>query len=403
LRTYARADFIALIDAWYGSTIVHTGAMSETQTNMEVTPVYAGQYVMLRFWSAASGAAFDNWFALLEPHADGTLTVSGAHWHRGTSDMPFINGFWFYEPVSLEQPIYYGAYAGFGGVSFVLGALPSISEFLDGTYHAGYPGYGPLRIRAAGYYPIGGSVNLTIRWANFPATGTNQSRGFGFILPGDDGNLYYYHYLNREHLQNMSGSGANNPEVYNVIAPAYPDGCILRIGLGSPSYSDIANSVTHVNFDTHIAPTADYIIDNADWQNADDTPAIPFPDEYTYISTNEAGGVDCYSMQIGGIQKRANGKWWVVFYMTGYSDYTHYAVGYTTLRIKAFEFDPATLVAKLKYIGTCVLHTDVQIPVSGVARGNDQYLHITITESGPVATVNVYGPIYRSTFSLFEP
>ena len=107
-------------------------------------------------------------------------------------------------------------------------------------------------------------------------------------------------------------------------------------------------------------------------------------------------------MQIGGVQRRANGRYWVIFYMLGRSDYTHYHPSAVTLRIKVFEFNPATLIGTLKYIGTCLLHTALQIPVSTAALNADQYLYVTITESGAAATVTVYGPIFRVTFSLFE-
>lgn len=397
LATYVDSDFKDLVNTWYGSSI-ETAADNQI-SGLYAQPIYSGRYVVGHI-TANHGSFFRHWWVLFSPAADGSLSVIGAVYFNGTTDAPFTNGIKAYEPLTTTQPILYGGYGGLSGLTFILGAMPSIQDFIDNTYAAGYGGVSPLAIRGAGYYPLGDTVDLTTKFAY--AGVCRGPRGMGFILPDDDGNLFFYHYMNRLYIESTSAGGSSCPEVNGVIKPSYPYGCIIRASLSDYSYEDLAGSATHVNANTYVLPTGGYSIDNAHWQNPDGSDAIPFREEYTYISTGAAGGEDSYSMHVGGIRRRPNGKYWVPFYMAGYDDYGHYGNGVMYVRIKVFEFTPETQIAVLRCSGTCILRTNSETASTLNARIADQFLDVSIREAFDSVFVTICGPIYKTEFMLFR-
>lgn len=384
-----------LINTFTGLTTANSGG--GTLLTMDGGPLYGGRYVLVHI-CRTPGPFFYHWWGLLEPASDGSLTVAGALYYTGTTDAPFGKGIRIYEPYSTTQPILVGCYGSLGQTEFVIQALPSIDDFVNGAYAAGYPSLSAFRVRSAAYYPLGNAADLSDHFMH--DSGSAQSRGLGFILPDASGNLFFYHYFNKQFLATVTSP--SSPEIVDIIAPAYPDGCIIRVALGDDSYVDLAESGSTILGGTHVTAPGDYEIDNASWQNPDGSPATPFPDELTYISTDEAGGTDGYSMQIGGIQRRIDGTYWVSFYMTGYDDYDHYNNGEMFVRVKVFEFTPATQIGVLRYTCACLLRTDDDTGDTLAEQEADQFLHIEISESGFEATVVIYGPIYKTQYALFS-
>ena len=59
----------------------------------------------------------------------------------------------------------------------------------------------------------------------------------GFALPGPSGTTDYYFYFNRGYIEFCVNNSSNScPEVRNVLGPAYPLGCAVKIPLGVLSF-----------------------------------------------------------------------------------------------------------------------------------------------------------------------
>ena len=208
----------------------------------------------------------------------------------------------------------------------------------------------------------------------------------------------YYVYVNRFYTErNLTNPAYACPEIRNVIGPVYSNGFMLKIPLG-----DIGD------FDALPAfqPTGDYVIDNPSWIDQDGGTTIPFSEEYTYLSDGTTGGKDVFSSQ-AGVQLRANGRFWVVFVMTGQYDALHRgtsgAAGLPVYaRVRLFDYDPATEIARQVGDHTCVLRESGDGP--GTSAGNlqnDLYLVPTVVELPGRATITLYGILYRTTFCTF--
>jgi hypothetical protein len=199
----------------------------------------------------------------------------------------------------------------------------------------------------------------------------------------------------------------------NVIQPTNPDGCILKIDLGSKSFNDLAaevypNPLLGGHF--HGETTATYTVDNIDWVGADNDPEIPFSDERTYISTGEPGGTDAYSPQTT-VLRRADGRYWIFFYMVGYDDafsrgggagavsYASPSPIYETLRI--FEYEPATEKARQLIKTTCILQFDTEVPRDFWTMSDNLFQIFTITQIGDLVTVYIHGMIFSVRFCEF--
>jgi hypothetical protein len=111
-----------------------------------------------------------------------------------------------------------------------------------------------------------------------------------------------------------------NDEVTNVLGPAYPNGCMLRVDLGVLNFQTLA--MAHLVGYAHTATltTPAYTVINADWQLSGGSSALPFTDEFHYLSTGGAGGADAYQTQPALIEKQLDGSWLVIFTMMGVSD-----------------------------------------------------------------------------------
>ena len=400
LRAYTAEILAGMISEYFGFTIPNI--FPYHLISFYMTPIKMGQYVVAHIKTAANGTHWQYIWALLEPAVDGSMTVRGAVYCRGIVDPPYTNGTHIHDVFDDDHPILVSCYTGLGGFYFAIAALPSISEFLAGTYDAGWPGRLPFEVPTTAYFPLGNNVNLSNKFTLDPSD-FDHTRGLGFVLPSSSGDRYWYQYISRVSMDGQGGGGLECPEIVNVIKPANPLGCMIRVPIGHASFAELAASPGHAGF-TQYTTTGDYSIDNVNWRDEAGEPLIPFLDEYTYISTDVVGGHDCYSMQIGGIQKRANGKYWVIFYMTGTHDRQHYPEKITYVRLRIFEFDPATLIATQKFMSTCKLHDDLQIPYIGAhSEIADKFLVITITEAGGKATVKIRGPIFATTFLFFTP
>jgi hypothetical protein len=120
------------------------------------------------------------------------------------------------------------------------------------------------------------------------------------------------------------------------------------------------------------------------------------------------GGTDVYSHQVS-TQLRTNGKYWVIFMMTGFDDTYHRATGGginawgspVYAKVRVFEYDPATEVGTQIFEHVCALHTDTDIPRTTWVTNNDLHLIAEIVETDTTGTVVLHGPIFKTAFCRF--
>ena len=401
------------IDAWYGSAIFHRFPSYYT---MWAQPIRQGKYVLVYTRTVTYGYAYDHWWALCEPALDGSLTVKGAYFTRILLGPPYLNGIHPLEITDDDQVILFLAYTFLGSYTAVMGVLPSINQFLDGTYKAGWPGpvFGgpvPCQVPETILAPIGTNNLSLYLYTNPPGT---MSHVFGFRLPGNGRELLYI-YISRAYMESTTTHVTSLvcPEIKNVIAPLYPFGAILKVPLGD--ISDLAEiaSIEHTGGGAYRGRATEmYTVDNLSWQDEESGPAIPFLDEFTYISDNTVGGADCYTPAVS-TALRTNGKHWVVFVMPGMDDSAHRRPETVFMRwqtpvyarVKLFEYNPATEIATLFGEHVCVLHTNEFMPNIGPGSAevfaNDYYIFSSVTEITGAVIVTLHGRLFKSDFCKF--
>lgn len=406
IYTLTRDILDAKIDAWYGSPIVFD--VGSTESGFMASPIYRGNYVLAYVQHTISGSGFSRWWVLLEPSASGDMTVVGAVWYgTGVVFPPYVNGINVLGAVSEDAAILVQAYANIGSYDCMLIVLPSIAAFLAGTYADGYPGLPAPRVRTTLLSPISSTAFSHYLFVQVP---TNQSKNFGFLLPGSSGNTLLYIYINRSYMDYTATSSFVPPDIKDSLRLVYPNGCILKINLHDLDYEEITTTALGSVFGH---ATDAYTIDNANWRSASGEALIPFLDEYTYISDGSIGGKDCYSLQVAATQLRDNGHYWVVYYMPGRDDAVHRAGSVDSsagppfespiyARIRVFDYDPTTEVAVQVYEQTCILHTDEDIAQTFWVLSNDYYINATISEVDGIATVVLHGPVFKTTFCKFS-
>jgi hypothetical protein len=401
LRTYDTQQLGDALNSWAGSNVFVT---NPTYYECFGFPIRQGKYVLVYAKTQGSTVGvYDKWWVLMEPVLNGSLTVRGAVVNRNLTGPPYTNTTHVYDVFDDESVILVEAYFAIGSTTASLLVLPSIAEFLAGTYNSGWPGLPSYAVPTTMLYPIGNRATLSDRL--FIGTPGNQSKLFGFKLPGIGRELLYV-YINRSYMDYIASGGSFAcPEIRDVILPYYPNGCILRIPLGDlSSFADIA-SIPNGSYKGR--PTEDYTIDNADWRDADGGPAVPFLDEFTYLSDGSVGGTDVYSHQVSA-QLRTNGKYWVIFLMTGYDDAIHRGTGGVIAwgspvyaKVRVFEYDPAFEVGTQIFEHVCALHTDTDIPRTPFVISNDLHLIAEIVEIDTTGTVVLHGPIFKTAFCRF--
>lgn len=389
------------INTYYGFSVVsHKPAFYSTFAG----PIRQGRYVLAYLRSETVGYAYDHWWALYDP---ATWTVVGAINRYDLLGPPMANGVHIWEIYDDISPILFQGEYAYGAITNIIGVLPSINEFLDGTYNAGWGGFRPGYTPSAVLFPIG---NYDLSYRFLVQMIRNSNRTWGFRLPGIGRQLLYI-YVGRREVQYDITNTLFNPELRNVLGPVYPYGLMLKISLGDvSSFADIAvGDLGHPVFKGHA--TEMYTIDNANWRDQDDGALIPFLDEYTYLSDDTIGGDDSYSVQVS-TQLRTNGKYWVVFAMAGLADAKYRgggAIDYADpvyAKIRVFQYDPATEVAIQEFEHVCVLHTHADLPHTGtegvrVITDSDTYIMAEIIEEGTIGTVILHMPVYKVSFCQF--
>ena len=413
LNTFTGANFKIAVDAWYGSPIFYE---RPSFYSVWATPIRQGKYVLVYCRTATNGYAFDQWWALCEPAVDGSLTVKGAYYVYMLLGPPYNYGIHIFDIFDDDKVILYQAYAGLGSWTAVLGVLPSINQFLDGTYKTGWPGplYGgpaPCRIPNTILFPIGNRSTLS-GWLGTGFVG-NQPHTFGFRLPGNGRELLYI-YINRKYMDaQLAATAQINQEIKYTIAPVYPNGAILKIPLG-----DVGSYATLASISGEILPVAsyrghateDYAIDNPSWIDADGGTAIPFLDEYTYITDGTVGGTDIYS-QIVNVAARTNGRFWVVFVMIGITDAIRHGSGGhlwaapMNAKVRLFDYDPTTEIGTQVGEHVCELHNSDGFatglgPGGGVLQ-NDSYAFASIAETPGEVVITMWARLYKTSFYKF--
>jgi hypothetical protein len=228
LRTYNTQQLGDAINSWAGSNVFVT---NPTYYQCFGFPIRQGKYFLAHLRTQGSQAGvFDKWWVLLEPALDGSLTVRGAVLNLNLTGPPYTNTTHVYDVFDDDSAILVQAYFALGSWTACLVVLPSINEFLAGTYDGGWPGLRPYTIPTTILYPVGNRAALSERL--FMITPGEQSHLFGFKLPGIGRELLYV-YINRSYMNFLaSGGGFACPEIRDSIEPYYPNGCILRIPLG---------------------------------------------------------------------------------------------------------------------------------------------------------------------------
>lgn len=376
------------INAWFGSDIVQF----QRYNGIFMSPLRQGRYVLAHVISNNEIHNFNKWWVLLEPHADGSLTVAGVVYNQNLTGPPYAGGFRVMDVFGDDTCLTVLCYAYLGSTYATMLVLPTINDFLNDTYGSGAH---PCRIPTKTLEPIGNKDDLSRNfWALVP---NNQNRTFGFRLPGNGRELYYV-YVNRFYIeQNLSSAAYACPEIRNVIGPLYPFGFMLKIPLG-----DIGDFDALPGF----RPTGDYVIDNPNWIDQDGGVTIPFSEEYTYLSDGTTGGKDVFSPLVG-VQPRSNGHFWIVFVMTGQYDSLHRGTGGSAgmpvyARVRLFDYDPATEIARQVGDHTCELRDAGDGPSASAGTvQNDLYLVPTVVELPDSATIILHGVIYHTTFCTF--
>lgn len=380
-------------------------------------PIHDGEYVLAFIQRVMPPfGPYGFWWALLDPN---DLSVLGAYYYAGLVVWPYAGGYHILGANDPDLPILVQSYGFIGGSTALIGVLPSINEFKDESFGAGIAGH-PFRIKNTILYPMGTISPTDTDFSNYlllhTATDRNMSRNFGFLLPDANGGINYYIYINRK-MMDYFGSGvvAVPPKFRDVIQPAHPDGCMVKIPLGDISFaalSDVALAGV-LGGDLHGQASGDYSIDDAAWREEDNvTPAIPFLDEYTHITDDTAGGDDCYALQTSVIN-RGNGKFWIVFYMVGNAD-AHYRSGEPAWpgyvhpiyeRVRVFEYTQSSETAREIFKTTCVLHTADDLAPDGDSlfweASNDNYQIFTVEDQGRVAVLHIYGHLFNRPFCSF--
>jgi hypothetical protein len=189
------------------------------------------------------------------------------------------------------------------------------------------------------------------------------------------------------------------PEVQNVLQPAFPAGCMVKVNLGNIDFASLAGSVGG-NY-----PRLGYTVDNANWQDSNAIAQIPFSDEETYLSTGDPGGLDCYGMELGGILRQNNGKVLLAFYMFGSNDASHYVISQQPAtvyeRIRIFEYDPATEIATQKVKVTCVIYHSSDFPTNVVSFSDWRQAISMVAQQDGSITVEIAGYTANGLFQAF--
>lgn len=405
LNTVVPTELADMIDAWYGSAIVNR-TNAPTYYDVWANPIHNGQYVLAMLQCYHSGSDFSFWWALLQPSADGSLSAVAAVRYNSLLGPPYVNGMRVFGALNPSSPIYCLAYFALGGTTATIFTLPSISQF--GNYRTGFDTtYNePCEIPRVIRYPLGDTPDLSDSFAL--GNLGNKSRNYGFILPGTSGiNLYIY--LNSSWMSywlDDSNSVVACPEITNVIGPANPGGCMLKIKLGSHSFEELASTPYETSTVYRGLTTDEYTVDNASWRVFDGIgAAIPFSDEKHYISNGEPGGNDAFSLQTSVIE-RPGGLYWVIFYMVGTDDAVMrgdpgpYADP-VYIRLRVFEYNPLSETARQIAIRTCNLHTDEDITRGGYVLSHDNYQIFSVTQDSNIVTIYLHGLIYKSMFARF--
>jgi hypothetical protein len=404
--------------AIYGDPYDPSGEYGE---NYRLWPICDGKWI-LAFIQRQYNHVFSFWWAVLEP---GTLTCRGAYFYQGLVAWPYANGFHVLGALTEDDPILVQCYAFLGATNAVIGVLPSVTQFM--TQVVGPNQFVSPQIPNTMLFPVGGATSSDTGFGEnlfLAGNGTahNQSRNFGFILPGANGPNYYI-YINRYAMNEMASVPTfANTEVRDVIQPANASGAMIKIPLGDVaaplSFSFDSVSIPDLLTTTSAfkgLPTGAYGIDNSNWLDENGAQAVPFLDEYTYISDDTVGGDDVYSAQTGVID-RGGGKFWVVFYMVGRADaqyrngassppqlaYTHPIYE----RVRVFEYTKSTETARQIAKQTCILHAADDAGADDQTNfwepSNDNFQIFSVTEAGRVATLYIHGYLFKKAFMTFD-
>jgi hypothetical protein len=230
-------------------------------------------------------------------------------------------------------------------------------------------------------------------------------------LPGPNGGTNVYLYFNRAYTESCMGTPSvlKNPELNLVLAAEYPHGCVVRVNLGVIPDFDTLHRIAAGS--GALPPTPMYTVDNADWLDATGAVAVPFVDEYTWLSTGAAGGTDAYQQQpaiLAPVGAAAPGQWSVGMIMQGIDDArTNLGNTHEFATIRLFRYDPQTQIFRQRVIITCTAWTNATVPQPYPNSGDyttffhfDAGGHLWLTGStGSTGVANVYLSEFASGIS----
>lgn len=342
------------IDALYGFAIVDRTNFFEPGY-VQATPIIGGNYLLSHIQTGHGTTLFDKWWVIIAVPAVGSLNslqVIGALRYRTLLGAPYTlyGSAMIMNNQTVSDPILLHGNGNFAAENHLFVLLPSVSDFIGGTYNGGYGGAftDPGEIPYITYLPVGvagGDFSSFLTNATFDSN-NNQANfsGFGniFALPGPGSSTNIYQYLNRGRMEFeviAHPFNQNCPEIKNVIAPAHPLGTMIKFNIPNTDYaSTAATAVSGPQDNQHGYHVSDllYTIDGDAW-------GMPFLDEYTYISTGSAGGHDAYQPSRAINLQLPSGEWFVAFIMPGIDDAK-------TNLILVFPFGPPVILQQMKAI-----------------------------------------------------
>ncbi len=347
-------------------------------------PIVNGNKLLISFQSRTPSFTMWQWVMIAAPVASGTPTVLGlVRFERSLTDAPYVG---YLYPINIAgnqteaDPILLQGID--VNVRLTIVVLPSVNDITGGGYDGGWgsplPPYlwQPYEVPYLTFSPLGGSADFADRMYYMAAWQGNPNGEAGFCLPLLDVSnpstpvykTLWHCYINRGYTKWCTDGGVadilQNDEVANVLGPAYPNGCMVRVDLGALDFATLAlANLVGTAHDATLTTDA-YTVVNASW------PPLPFTDEFTYLSTGGAGGKDTYQTQPALIEKQDDGTYLVIFTMMGVADSRDNLTGdLMWAAARPFLYDPTTGIATQIARLAGAIYTDTNVGNPGSAGG----------------------------------
>jgi len=381
-----------MVDGFAGTAIVDHTDPEVYLGHCFGAPVAAGNKLLLSFQSYwAERGHFCQWVMITDAVASGTPNVLGVvRYDKVLNGVPFGDVRADYSISTAgnqteDDPILITGQGNYTGLPVTVVVLPSVNEITSGVYTGGWgsplppANWRPYEVPYLQFSPIGGSTSFAdkLYWA--AQWNGNTNGNCGFCLPLLDlsnpsvpqARTLWHCYVNRGFtewcLDPVISDSLKNPEVRDVLGPAYPNGCMVRVDLGVVAFAALAMASLVDTAHAATLTTPAYTVVNADWQLSAGGAALPFTDEYHYLSNGGAGGKDAYQTQPALIEKQVDGSFLVIFTMMGVSDAELHDDHLMWAAARPFLYDPATGIARQVARLAGPIYADSDVGATGLA------------------------------------